>query len=509
MALPKPTLHELMQTVKANIKKYRAEHAGLPSFSPSKMAEPPEIEYVSRAADQEVDAVEICPDHPEYMVIGTYSLVKKDEPCDYDGQTRKGTIQVMTVSPTFKPKYAGMLPPQLDRTAFPCAVLDIHFHPADRSLLGVATSNAQMHFFRFVKHGDVLGRRVITKLLPLGTATVAENDEHGLVPLITQFTWFPETRTHGVSGISDVQDVLFAVVTSFGDAKVIATSLPAIKDLFDDRSSLPPAALQVTAEDLHRHDLEAWTVAVPFDNESSSHYRMVISGGDDSALIASAIELPRSPTETPTLLTSSVLRDRRSHTAGVTSILPLPRIQRSSSEEIIPFLTGSYDDHLRVYEITTGRNSGKFKTEFKLNGGVWRLKLLDQYNTLSQGVEPSSKAKQQGQKLQQRPLHHTLILASLMHAGAAILRLTYDPAADAETGWMLSTIMTFRAGHESMVYCCDARVETQSADDGGIGERAPGPNPPAPEYTIVSTSFYDMKICTWRFVDEFKGRSRV
>jgi len=61
-------------------------------------------------------------------------------------------------------------------------------------------------------------------------------------------------------------------------------------------------------------------------------------------------------------------------------------------------------------------------------------------------------------------------------------------------------LATFRAGHESMVYCCDARVENDNSDT----ERGGGGGT-APEYTVVSTSFYDMKICTWKFVDHFKS----
>lgn len=64
---------------------------------PSKM-EPLEPEdYVSRTASQEIDTVEISPRHPEYMVIGTYSLVKTSEPRDYEAQTRKGALQLLRI----------------------------------------------------------------------------------------------------------------------------------------------------------------------------------------------------------------------------------------------------------------------------------------------------------------------------------------------------------------------------------------------------------------------------
>ncbi|KIW89035.1 uncharacterized protein Z519_10520 [Cladophialophora bantiana CBS 173.52] len=489
-----------------------------------------DIEYSSRTVDQDVDTVAICPLHPEYMIIGTYSLLKKDEPCDYNGQTRRGSLQVTTVMSTFKPRYAGMLPPSLDRVDFPCAVLDTHFHPSDSTLLGVATSNATVHFFRFTMHGDVLGRRVITKLLPLGTVRVAENDEHGLVPLVTQFTWFPETRTHGVAGISDVVDVGFAATTSFGDARVVRISVPAVKDLFDERADQPPQALVPISNDIvHKHELEAWTVAV-LDLGSSSWdgnrctSRVILSGGDDSALIASSASpstitthpsapnsTSLSPCDTLSLNAMPLWKDRRSHTAGVVSILPLPPATVRSGNggenrrDIIPLATGSYDEYIRLFEIDTQTYRASFKAELRVDGGVWRLKVLDQYSTRREG--------------QAQLQHHTLVLASLMHAGAAIIRITRTTVTSSSSQgdtWTITPVTIFRAGHESMVYCCDARLENgntngssqdqtqKGREQAGEGSRARA----APAYTIVSTSFYDMKICTWKFVDHLKAQSR-
>lgn len=512
MPHPKRSLNELMQAAEANIQRLRAEQATRPArklIDRCGRMEDPQIEYTVRTADQEVDTVEICPAHADYMIIGTYSLVKKDDRRDYEAQTRRGTIQVMTVASEFKPLYAGMLPPQLDMISFPCAVLDIHFHPTDGTLLGVATSNAHVYFFRFIKHGDVLGRRVITKLLPLGAVRVSEDDEHGLVPLVTQFTWFPELRSHGVLGISDVQGVSFAATTSFGETKIISTSVPLIKDLFDDRLVQSPSELPHTVIDIHKHDLEAWTVAAltlrsATENTDNSIYRMILSGGDDSALIASAVELPSTPSplvpssnenEGPTAL--PLWKDRRNHTAGVVAILPLPTLTTTTSNnnngsnrvaKSIPLVTGSYDEYLRVFEIDTKTLRSTLKTELRLGGGVWRLKILDQYVTTRDVQQADNRQTKESPDRHQ----HTLILASLMHGGTAVIRLTYTSSAVAEA-WTVTPLVKFRAGHESMVYCCDARLEM--ADD----QAAP------PTYTIVSTSFYDMKICTWKFVDHFKA----
>ena len=536
MALPKSkslSISQLMAKVKANITRYRAEQTRQTSTAGSQVtiktsrstiiksmeaSKTLDTEYTTRVLNQEIDTVAICPAHNEYMIIGTYSLVQNGEPTNYAGQARRGSLQVMTVNPAFKPKYAGMLPPQLDRVDFPCAVLDIHFHPSDWTLLGVATSNAHIYFYRFIVQGDVLGRRVITKLLLLGNVRVAQNDEYGLTPLVTQFTWLSELRTHGVKGVDDVIDVGFAAVTSFGEVKVVKLSIPAVKDMFDERveSNLEP--LVNVNEVVHKHDLEAWTIAAinahNSQDASSDDHKVILSGGDDSALVASTIKSASpsnspsaDPFDTRTLNANVLWRDRRSHTAGVVAILPLSPLhlptgaRADQTRGLVPILTGSYDEYLRLFELDTTTNRATLKTELRLNGGVWRLKCLDEYST------GESEGKYQLQ---------TLILASLMHAGAAILRITWT-ASDVKTWtWEITPVTTFQGGHESMVYCCDARLEA-CADEPDNGEKAVvasqdgrGGDKALPAkwtpsiYTIVSTSFYDMKICRWRFVDEYK-----
>lgn len=523
---PRRSLNDLMQAARSNLERhhrsrrdqqqYTLTRSHLPrtaAFLDKMSSSSPEIPYTTRTADQEIDTVAICPTNPEYMIIGTYSLLKPDAPRSYPSQTRQGSIQVLMVASDFRPRYAGMLPPHLDRMAFPEAIVDIHFHPSDGTLFGAATSTGKVHLFRFIKHGDVLGRRVITKLLPLGSVIVSDLDEHGLAPLVTQFTWFPGVHTKGVLGISDVQDICFAAVTSFGETKLVRTSVPRIKDLYDQRVGqdleFPPASIT----DIHKHELEAWTVAsfvLPNSQDTikGTVTHMILSGGDDSALIASAMNLPPgvmpeqtsasiSPSDTDELTAMQLWKDRRNHTAGVVAILPLPLLTTliskadpsSQHRAFIPLVTGSYDERLRVFEIDPATRRAMFVTETSLGGGVWRLKVLDQYTTLARGSN-------QQQHLQ----YHTLILVSLMHGGAAVLRLTYTP--NASETWTIEVLTTFRAGHESMVYCCDAILEPMTEDDGpsSIAEHT------APSYTIVSTSFYDMKICTWRFVDHFKAQ---
>jgi hypothetical protein len=258
---------------------------------------------------------------------------------------------------------------------------------------------------------------------------------------------------------------------------------------------------------------------------------MLFSGGDDSALIASTIDLPNptaiSPPSDEDFDSTANLawKDRRNHGAGVVSILPLPPftipLHKGSkiTKTIIPLLTGSYDEHLRVFELDTQTYRAKIQTEEKSDGGVWRLKILDQYTTLHNENGDTIRSQNdptipedEDSEIQ----HHTLILASLMHAGAMILRLSHTNATSespSESPWTIHPLSRFRSGHESMVYSCDARLDNPAPQD--VGEDDPfveryhiqAAKTADPRYTVVSTSFYDRKICTWGFVDGFKGKA--
>ncbi|KIV96786.1 hypothetical protein PV10_00604 [Exophiala mesophila] len=565
MAISKPSLTDLIKNLKLILQsRYSATKQNSRDRHPLSKMEPSEPQdYVTRTALQEIDTVEISPLHPEYMVIGTYSLVKTSEPRDYEAQTRKGTLQILPVSSIFKPKYAGMLPPSLDKLDFSCAIVDIHFHPSDPSLLGAATSIGEIHFFRFIKHGDVLGRRVLVRLIPLGIAKVAEDDQHGLSALVTQFTWLPDLSTHGIRDLNDFQRVGLAFTTSFGDTKIASLEIPAIRDLNDHRvSSTKPPDVHFKREQVSHHELEAWTVSTfPLASTHDNTTCLVLSGGDDSALLAAQVTLPNLSSsqfdEDQTITSSPLWKERRTHTAGVVAILPLPRIRTTTSsrggpetvKEIVPLVTGSYDEILRVFELDLVTFRPTLKTEISLSGGVWRLKVLDQYSTLSlHGASNDEHLIDKDQKIgivhdsgrQDSDLgnvkQHTLILASLMHTGAMLLRLTYShrplPGEDA---WTVTPLTKFRAGHESMVYCCDASLEVDDQELGGMGSNPSEPlrgqesetrdsngkgkdkasptldantqhhKGSPPMYTVVSTSFYDMKICTWKFVDEYKA----
>jgi diphthamide biosynthesis protein 7 len=153
----------------------------------------------------------------------------------------------------------------------------------------------------------------------------------------------------------------------------------------------------------------------------------------------------------------------RHHTAGVTAILPLP----VPLVDDAPFLlTGSYDEGLRVYHAT---RRGEVLTEESLDGGVWRLQLLDTTRT----SEPDATEIR------------FLVLASCMHAGTRVVRVTCKQQ-NKSSEWEIEVLAKFTE-HESMNY----------ASGVWNGVKAGEKTDPSSELLVVSSSFYDRRLCVW------------
>ncbi len=520
-----PTMRELADNVQKQLDFYKSSKS--PPRSSTIATAPEPADFISRTAAGPVAAVAISPAYPDYMTIGTYALLKPDEPEASVGQIRNGSIYVLPVNNNFKPAYPGNMPPLLDSKCLSAAVLDIHFHPSEDSLLGVAMSNASMSFFRLVKHADVHARRIEMRLIYLGSIVIAESDEHGAKPLITAFTWLPGITTTSVPGSSGYHTVYFAATDTDGGVRLIEATVLANRSL--DAPNLISAHSEpemMKCVDLHEHTQEAWTAAVVTLSKSECcqgevRKILILSGGDDSALIATLATLkstsdtantgslsrPQSSgsgkpssghpsgTSTPSsvadwpptpqfaasypienspypLLLSPPLHlwtDRKTHDAGVVAILPL-----SKQKTTVPLLTGSYDETLRLFalettslETTTPILKKRLLIEKKLGGGVWRLNLMDE-TTSSDGT------------------YAALILASCMHTGGRILRVSHTPNNSIEheakaCDWTIDVLHKFTKGHESMNYASDFRSDKEG------------------EYTIVTTSFYDKQVCVWKF----------
>ena len=497
-------------------------------------------DYTARTAVEDVDCIEICPQYPDYMIYGTYSLVSAKER-EYIGQIRTGTIHVLPVDFDAKPTFPGMILPKLAKKTFPAAVLDIHFHPNDPTLLGVALSNSEVHFLRFVKRGDILSRRVITELLPLGHLKIAEKDEYGLIPLVTQFSWFPTVQRVGRRDVNDELTVLFGATLSSRQVKVIKIRLPGIKSTHDHRLSRAAARLSSRQQEVHIHDLEAWTVTyVQTSPPTPDKFPCILlSGADDSKLLASSISI-NTCSHLEDLFDDDIeptlaFQDTKSHNAGVTAILPLPFPASISEQTTIPFLTGSYDESLRLFLLSPTTHRRTLVTSLSLRGGVWRLKSMDSYTI----INPSTITHPQSTSAASATQQHYLILVSCMHAGAKIIRVKHDTAkSDKENqGWEIEVEAEFMQGHETLVYACDFKKDWVDADvariKDRIGQGGRTKNVVGKEtrngvdekqmdksdrttfskdvggqeesriglYTVVSTSFYDRQICVWTWRD--------
>lgn len=229
------------------------------------------------------------------------------------------------------------------------------------------------------------------------------------------------------------------------------------------------------------HMLEVWTVAFsPYlmPCPDAGHQVLneprsltVFSGGDDSQLMsAMCIYHPSKLTdadeliETPYPAMKFVFRD---HQAGVTAILPLTLKLADDSTIMV---TGSYDDHLRVYR-TYSFEGGYMPrrpsviAEDNLGGGVWRLKLIKLEES---GAETGSDGKR---------AWTALLLASCMHAGCRLVRISGDYEGDCR----ISVLARFEE-HKSMNYGSDFQP---GSEEGGL--------------RCISTSFYDRLLCLWSF----------
>ena len=207
------------------------------------------------------------------------------------------------------------------------------------------------------------------------------------------------------------------------------------------------------------HPLEAWIVGWSTDRPESLR---LFSGGDDSTICKHRLTVDQLDIDSSECTESAkyhpLQRDRKIHMAGVTAILPLS-VPGAVESQIL--LTGSYDEYIRVLTTGTSSSNNRFQVLAgkRLHGGVWRLKLLE--STFQ--AESTS----------------FVVLASCMHAGARIIKVKQSK----EDNWTIEVVARFEE-HESMNYASDARLE-------------PGTFPTT--FTIISTSFYDRKLCMWKY----------
>ncbi|RMZ85423.1 hypothetical protein DV737_g794, partial [Chaetothyriales sp. CBS 132003] len=360
-------------------------------------------EFSSRKGFAEVDCVAICPTYPEYLIYGTYSLIKRREDQELAAQIRSGTIQALPVSPSFKPSFAGgSRAPKLCQHSFPAAVLDLRFHPNDGSLLGVALSDGTIHFFRFVKRADVLNRCWVTELFPLGHAVVGTRDPvTGLVPVVTQFQWLPALYEVGRRDVSNTLTVTIAASLDSGKTANV--------DLFS--SDAPPPTVCFTDGRCH----EAGVTAI----------------------------LPLTPPPPPNKGSSTSVPD------------PVP----------IPILTGSYDEYIRLFCLspTSHKLSRQPLASLNLRGGVWRLQLMDHYAGVIAAAQPDTTALL---RYQQHYIILVSCMHAGARILRVAITTYHDNDGDGEWKWECDIQMAavFGRGHETIVYACDFVREWRVAE---------------------------------------------
>ena len=212
------------------------------------------------------------------------------------------------------------------------------------------------------------------------------------------------------------------------------------------------------------HALEAWTVEWSFSAETDSIVN-VYSGGDDSMICRHEAWHRRQQQQFDSEGLAAQNVNKKLHTAGVTAILPIPF--RQGAIEIL--ITGCYDEYVRVIAVDPSKNSWKILTEEHLHGGVWALKALSWMTGREDGTVAYG------------------ILASCMHAGARVLEIRRSSNQE----WSVTVLAKF-VEHESMNYASDARriLPNEGAHHSLI---------------VVSTSFYDNRLCVWRINDDLRA----
>ncbi|KAI0154077.1 hypothetical protein BJ166DRAFT_555966 [Pestalotiopsis sp. NC0098] len=374
---------------------------------------------VTLTLDLPPSCIEFCPAYPDYFVIGTYDLQKEeaaqageedDKSNVQQSQTRHGSLVTFRLT--------GEKVEQIQTLAQPSAILDLHFHPSKTDVVAVVNSTGMLSFLRLEQSSasESPSLREISALRPLGD---------GQDVLILSCCWHP-----------DIPDII-AVTTSSNEVHVL--------QLDDSWNIIPGESL------IHCHDDQAWTAAFALQAKDPAHPQPVeiFSGGDDFKLLASTCERDSDGSWSALEATKQIGR----HDYGVTAILPL-HLSQEAQENIL--VTGSYDDHIRVY---VAGPAPRLLSKLDLGGGVWRLKAIS-FEADIDGVGSWA----------------ATVLASCMYAGTRVVRLSGD--------WhqcKIEVLARFEE-HESMNYGSDFQTK---------GDTMP--------VRVLSTSFYDKRLCLWEF----------
>ncbi|KAL4740069.1 hypothetical protein BDV11DRAFT_204544 [Aspergillus similis] len=398
--------------------------------------------------EQPPSCLQFCPASPNNFVVGTY-LLSEAKTRDTDGsetiqQSKSGSLQLWHLDPETDALT------QKSSHPINAAVFDLHFHPRQENILAIATSDASVSLFTVSPETE-------TGFTLLWKKSVHENSS---IPALF-LAWLPENwlNPKGAGASSDG----FAVTFSDGRTGVFGLTGNGDEPVTELGSfeAKQPIEVWFVAAASYLTSSVAGTVSTPY----------LFTGNDFGSLHTrrfTDIQVPTNHTarermdeeEGSPIPATLVSSDDKAlhHTAGVTSILPLPiPLSHTAAKGEPLLLTGSYDEHLRVYHACRG-GRGEVLAEMGLGGGVWRLQLLSTHTSTS------------------KEEWTFLVLASCMHGGTRVVRVTVP----GEGGAAIEVLAEFTE-HESMNYASDAWK-------GGAGS----------EIRVVSTSFYDRRVCVWR-----------
>jgi len=387
-------------------------HTDMPSIQSTK----------SIILDLPPSCLEFAPPNPDYFVVGTYELEQNPKASQDEVeqallgvQNRRGSLVLFSLREDL------VLHQTLD---VPYAILDLHFKSfKQQGVFAIATSKGAVCLCSLDTRREI----------PIESSRSFQIFDQSLLTL--SLAWCPIPHFHGT------------IAASCSNGEITA---------FDSGQEFSQ-----TCNTIEPHSLEAWTVAWTEDEKPGASPGIVCSelysGGDDSVLSRHNTDLGDTAKGFCPNFGASVM-DRKTHTAGVTAILPL---KADDGGDLV--LTGSYDEWVRLLLSTQGRS--KILAEERLYGGIWRLKLIHSKETNSDSGICFE------------------ILASCMHAGARIIKVQRSNNGD----WSINVLAKF-VEHESMNYASDAR--SIMTDNKVIG------------HTFVSTSFYDKKLCVWKLEDQ-------
>lgn len=446
--------------------------------------------------DQPPSCLQFCPASPNYFIIGTY-LLSETKSTESDGsetiqQSKTGSLQLWHLDPETDNLYCPINTikgsnkhrTQISRYALEAAVFDLQFHPAPRdqgkntetetdreqNIFAVAASDAFVSLFTVSPETGFtcLWRKFVHEdpsIPALFLAWVPEN-------------WLPGSRDGFAVTFSDGKTGVFGLEegeSASGDgadgeqgAELGVFEAKQLIEVWFVAMASYPVVIEGSEDSYPEKGGKVYAPYMFTGNDFGSVHTRRFANINGGCGDGDQVEGEEEDGLSPLLINTD---DRAAHhTAGVTSILPLPiPLSHALAHGEPLLLTGSYDEGLRVYHACRG-GRGRVIAEAGLGGGVWRLQLLETSTLPGQGNQKR---------------WSFLVLASCMHGGTRVVRVSMWTREDGDAEADIEVLSEFRE-HESMNYASD------------VWRPAPGSGGSGSKLRVVSSSFYDRRVCVWR-----------